>query len=142
MSEEQPQDQAPAPQAASPAPASQSVTENQWAMFTHLAALAGLIIPYGNLVGPLILWVLKKDELPEVDRHGKEAVNCQISASIYMTVGGAIGTFLLAILIGIPILLLVGVVWLVFVIILPIIAGLKAKEGEFYRYPMTIRFLK
>ena len=107
----------------------------QWAMFCHLAGLAKYVpIPLSNVLAPLILWQIKKDQSPFVDDQGKEAVNFQISITIYAIICGllfcaGIGVFLLPV---------VGVLDLVFIII----AGLKANEGELYRYPLTIRFIR
>lgn len=106
-----------------------------WAMFCHLAGLAGYIMPVvGNIIGPLILWQVKKDEYGFVDEQGKEAVNFQISMSLYALISiplffVCVGPFLLA---------AVGIVDLV----LLIIAAVKANSGEHYRYPLTIRFIK
>ena len=105
-----------------------------WAMFCHLSALAGFIIPFGNVIGPLILWSLKKDEFELVNDQGKEALNFQISILIYL--------FASAILIiaVIGIVLLIGVAF--FGLIFTVIAAIKANEGERYRYPLTIRIIK
>jgi len=101
----------------------------------HFLSFAGLIgIPFGNILGPLILWVLKRDEAPSVDEHGKESINFQISMTIYTIVAG------LSILILIGFLLLPAIIVLNMVLV--IIAGTKAANGEFYRYPLTIRFIK
>ena len=106
-----------------------------WAMFCHLAGLAGCVIPVvGNIVGPLILWQIKKEDFPFVDEHGKEAVNFQISMSLYALISIplffiCVGPFLLA---------AVGIVDLVFLLI----AAVKANNGQHYRYPLTIRFIK
>jgi len=106
-----------------------------WAMFCHLAGLAGIVIPaVGNIVGPLILWQIKKDEYPFVDEQGKEAVNFQISMTIY----GLICIPLFFICIGPFLLAAVGVVDLVFLLI----AAVKANNGQHYRYPLNIRFIK
>ncbi len=103
-------------------------------MLCHLTALAGVIIPFGNLLGPLIVWLVKRDESPLVDREGKESLNFQISMSIY-----AIVSFLFIVLfIGIPMLVIVGLVDL----ILTIVATVKTANGESYVYPLTIRFLR
>jgi uncharacterized protein len=118
------------PPAASPAP-SQSKT---WDMLCHLSALAGFIIPFGNIIGPVLVWQIKKNEFPSVDVHGKESVNFQISVVIYAFIG-----FLLTfVLIGIPLLVLLALGSLVLIVI----ASIKANNGEAYRYPATIRFLK
>lgn len=101
----------------------------------HFLALVGYIgIPFGNILGPLILWVIKKDELPSVNEHGKESINFQISMTIYAIVAG------LTIFVFIGFLLLPAV--LVINLVLVIIAGVKAANGEFYRYPLSIRFIK
>ena len=108
---------------------------NMWCMFCHLAAFAGAVgIPLGNVVGPVVVWAIKKNEIPEVDAHGKEAINFQISMLIYFAVGFAL-TF---VFVGIFVLVAVGIAWLVLVIM----AAVKANDGELYRYPVTIRFLK
>ncbi|HYE75506.1 MAG TPA: DUF4870 domain-containing protein [Blastocatellia bacterium] len=106
------------------------------AMFCHLAGVAGLIIfpVILNVVGPLIVWSMKKDQSWFIDDQGKEAVNFQISLSIYLF----IASLTVIVLIG---FLLAPAVWLGGVI-LSIIAALKANEGGTYRYPMTIRFIK
>lgn len=113
----------------------QNKDAQMWAMICHLSALCGFIgIPLGNILGPLIIWLIKKEGAPFVDEHGKEALNFQISMTIYVIVA----ILLTFILIGLPILLGLLVADLVFLII----AALKANKGESYRYPITIRFLK
>ncbi len=103
-------------------------------MLCHLTALAGVIIPFGNLLGPLIVWLVKRDESSLVDREGKESLNFQISMSIYAIVS----SLLILLLIGIPMLVIVGLVD----IILTIVASVKTANGESYTYPLTIRFLR
>lgn len=106
-----------------------------WAMFCHLAGLCGYILPIvGNIVGPLILWQIKKEEFPFVDSQGKEALNFQISIAIY----AIICVPLMFICVGIFLLYAVGIFDLVFLII----ASIKANNGEDYRYPLTIRLVK
>ena len=108
---------------------------NTWAMFTHLSALSGWIgVPFGHIVGPLILWLIKKDQSPVLDAHGREALNFQISSVIY----GIIAAILLIVLVG---FVLVPIV-VVGNIVLTIVGAIKANNGELYRYPLTIRFLK
>jgi uncharacterized Tic20 family protein len=106
-----------------------------WAMFCHLAGLFGFGLPLvGHVVGPLIIWALKRDEHPFIDHQGKEAINFQISMVIYM----ALVTPTLCIVIGfvlLPVLLVTDVV-------LIIIAAVAASRGEAYRYPLTIRLVK
>jgi uncharacterized Tic20 family protein len=107
----------------------------QWAMFCHLLGLAGIVVPVvGNIVGPLVMWQIKKDEYPFVDEQGKEALNFQISMSIY----GIISAILILACIGAFLLPAVYIVNLVFLLI----AAIKANNGHHYRYPLTIRFIK
>lgn len=102
-------------------------------MLCHLSALAGFIIPLGNIIGPLVIWMLKKDDYPIVDDQGKESLNFQISMTIYIIVS----IVLIIVLIGIALLILLGI----FELIVIIIASIKANEGVKYRYPLTIRFI-
>jgi uncharacterized Tic20 family protein len=111
-----------------------SLQARQWAMFAHLSALAGLIIPFGNVLGPLIIWQIKKNEFAFVDDQGKEALNFQITVAI----AGIISVLLMLILIGFLLIFAVGLAALVFCII----GGIKANEGERYRYPFTLRLVK
>ena len=106
----------------------------QWAMFCHFAAFLGLAIPFGNLLGPLIVWQLKKELDPFVDAQGKEALNFQISVSM----AAMLCFLLMVVVIGFPLLALVGITALV----LTIIAGIKANEGQAYRYPFSWRLIK
>lgn len=111
-----------------------SKDEKQWGMIVHLAALSGFIIPFGNIIGPLVVWAVKKEELPFVAEQGKEAINFQISMMIYAFIS-AVLTLLLIGFLGLIVVALAA-------LILPIIAGLKAGDGHEYRYPATIRLLK
>jgi len=108
--------------------------ENMWAMFCHLASFAGLVFPFvGSVLGPLVVWLLKKDEYPLVDDQGKEAMNFNISMVIYYVVS----IILIIVVIGIP--LLIGL--FLFDVIVTIIAMVKASEGVKYRYPLAIRLI-
>jgi hypothetical protein len=93
-----------------------------------------LVFPLGNVIGPLIVWLLKKDEMPLVDREGKESLNFQITISLIALVAGLL-TF---ILIGLPLLVLIGLVNLVFIIL----ASLEASNGRPYTYPFNLRLIK
>ena len=108
--------------------------ERNFATFAHLAALSGyLLLGIGWIAGPLIIWMIKKDDMPFVAQQGKEAVNFNISMFIYWTVL----SFTICIGIGVIILPLLGLAH----IILIVIAAMKANSGEAYRYPVTIRFI-
>lgn len=104
-----------------------------WGMFAHLAALAGFVIPFGNLIGPFIVWQVKKEE-PFVEAQAKESLNFQITVSI----AAIVCLILLLVLIGALLLPLLGLAALV----LTVLAGLKANQGESYRYPFCIRLIK
>ncbi len=108
--------------------------ENMWAMFCHLSALAGFVIPFGNIIGPLIIWTVKKDEYPHVNDQGKEAINFQISITVYIL----ISVLLIFVVIGIPLLIILGI----FSLIMTVIAAINANDGQKYRYPFTIQFIK
>jgi uncharacterized Tic20 family protein len=106
-----------------------------WAMICHLGGLAGIVIPFiGNIIAPLVVWQIKKNDYPFVDEQGKEAVNYQISMTIY----GLISAVLTFLCIGFFLLAAVVIVDLVFLLI----AAVKANNGYHYRYPLTIRFIK
>lgn len=103
-------------------------------MLCHLLAFSGFIIPFGTILGPLVIWLIKKDQSSFVNDQGKESLNFQISIIIYSIVAA----ILCLIFIGFVLLIAIGIVWLIFVII----ASVKANEGKMYRYPLTIRFIK
>ena len=106
-----------------------------WCVLCHAMALLGLFTHFlGHIFGPLIVWLIKRNDGADIDAHGKESLNFQLSMLIY----DAVAVFLCIVLIGIPILLLLWVLNTVLVII----ASIKASEGELYRYPFTIRFIK
>lgn len=107
--------------------------DRTWAMIVHLSSLSGFIIGVGWIIAPLIIWILKKDDLPFTNQEGKNALNFQIT----MAIASAISGILVMIFIGIFGLIAIAVMQLIF----PIIAGVKASEGKSYTYPMTIRFL-
>jgi uncharacterized Tic20 family protein len=115
-------------------PSPKDKNENTLGIVCHILAFAGLAIPLGSILGPLVLWLMKRAESPYLDAVGKEAVNFNISFMIY----AVIAAFSIFALIGFVLFPLVCLVWLIFVIM----AALKASEGKFYRYPLTIRLLK
>jgi uncharacterized Tic20 family protein len=102
-------------------------------MLCHLTAFAGFIVPLGNIIGPLVMWLIKKDQYPFVDDQGKESLNFQISVLIYAFISG----ILVFVVIGIFLLIALGI----FVIVMVIIATIRANEGQRYRYPLTIRII-
>lgn len=106
----------------------------KWALLAHLSGFLGGLIPMGNLIGPLLIWQLKKDAHPFIDDQGKEAMNFQIT----VTIAALICAALMLILIG---LLLIWVV-VIGAVVLMIIAAIKANEGQAYRYPFCWRIIK
>jgi uncharacterized Tic20 family protein len=128
-----------------------------WSMLCHISALAGIFFSLGNVLGPLLAWQIKKNELPEIEPHGKEALNFQLTILIiniaawivfagilggfgwglghmwrspFYFIGGGFG-------IGLIISIINFAAW-----VLAVIAGLRANNGEHYKYPFAIRFVK
>ncbi len=110
--------------------------ERQWAMYVHLSALCALAgVPAGFVLGPLLLWQYKKDAMPALDAHGKDAINFQLAMTIYMVIAGIFTVFCF---VGVIPLLGLGV----YSMVMSVINGIAASEGRPYRYPGTIRFLQ
>ena len=107
--------------------------ERQWAMFAHIGTFSSMFVPLGNIIAPIFIWQMKKHESEFVVDQAKESLNFQITIMIY-----ALISFLLF-FIFIGIFLIFALV--IFSLIVVIIAGLKANEGEYYRYPMCIRLI-
>lgn len=110
------------------------VSENQWAMFAHLSGLATFVVPFSNVIIPLIIWQVKKDSMKFASSEALEALNFQISLTIY----SIIATMLMVILIGFPIIF--GL--MIFDIIMVIKAAINANKGVPTRYPITLRLVK
>lgn len=107
----------------------------KWAMLCHIIALSGfIVVGFGFIVGPLIIWLLKKEDDPFIDEQGKEALNFQITMLIAAAIAGILTLVFIGILLGIA----VGILMIVF----PIIAAVKANDGVHYQYPLSIRFIK
>jgi uncharacterized Tic20 family protein len=123
-----------------------SAEERQWAMFAHLSALLGALLTgafgggWGCFIGPLIIWLVKKDTMPFVNDQGKEALNFNITVAIACVILVLLSVMTLGIglIIAIPLWVIIGIAWLVFTII----AAIKANEGVSYRYPFTLRLIK
>ena len=123
-----------------------SAEERQWGMFAHLSALLGGFVTagwagsIGCFIGPLVIWMMKKDTMPFVDDQAKEALNFNITVAIIFFVLFVLTlvTLGIGIFLTLPLMVIVGIAWLVFTII----AAVKANQGERYRYPMTLRLVK
>lgn len=109
--------------------------DNTMGMLCHLLSLVQLLgVPFGNILGPLVIWLVKRDEDPFVDACGKESLNFQISMTIYMI----ISAILILLFVGVFMVMILMVVNVVYTVI----AAIKASEGTYYEYPFTIRFIK
>lgn len=120
------------PLSGGPSPAAVEEETRRWALILHLSQLAGYLLPLAGIIAPILIWQLKKTDLPGLDAHGKAVCNWIISALLY----GIISVVLMIVLIGIPLLIVLGVLGIVF----PIIGGIKANAGEVWKYPLAIPF--
>lgn len=122
-----------------------SAEERQWAMFAHLSALLGGLLTgavggWGSFLGPLIIWLLKKDTMPFVNDQAKEALNFNITVSAIFLILGILTviTLFIGAIVTVPLAIIVGVTALVFIVI----AAIKANDGVAYRYPFSVRLVK
>lgn len=106
----------------------------QWALILHLSQFAGFIVPFAGLLAPILIWQLKKDDIPGLDEHGKNIANWMISAFIY----GFVSALLTIVLIGFVGLIAIAIMAVVF----PIIGAIKANDGVAWKYPLSIAFFK
>src|SRR6266550_1242562 len=122
-------------QQSAPSPVTSGSTNvRTWCILAHATALVGFLVPVaGHIVGPLIVWLAKRQDSPEIDAHGKESMNFQISMLIWNVIAG----ILCLVLIGIPLLILLHILNIIFVIV----ASIQASEGKLYRYPLAIRLI-
>jgi len=117
-----------------PATTSTSSNVRTWCVLAHATALVGFLVPLaGHIVGPLIIWLAKRADSAEIDAHGKESLNFQLSMLIY----NLIAAVLCLVLIGFFILVILHILNIVLVII----ASIQASEGKLYRYPLAIRLI-
>ncbi|MCL5269638.1 MAG: DUF4870 domain-containing protein [bacterium] len=119
---------------ATPAATPVDSSVKNWLLILHLVQFVMFLgIPLGNVIAPLVVWLIKKDEWPDIDRHGRAILNFQISMSIY-----AVVCIVLAFLvIGIPLLIALGI----FDLVMIIKGAIKANEGVLIKYPLSIRIL-
>ena len=118
----------------STSPTSTSTSVRTWCILAHATALVGFLVPVaGHIVGPLIIWLAKRQDSPEIDAHGKASMNFQIS----MLIWNCVAAILIIVLIGIPLLILLHILNIIFVIV----ASIQASEGKLYRYPLAIRLI-
>ncbi|MCC8145317.1 MAG: DUF4870 domain-containing protein [Bacteroidales bacterium] len=110
------------------------MSENSYIALMHLSQFAGYLIPFLGFIAPVVLWLLNKDENIKVDRNGKNIINFMLSWLIYFICAG----ILVFLLIGIPIAIALGIMQIVFIIM----AALKAMDGEYWKYPLSLTILK
>jgi uncharacterized protein len=104
------------------------------AVAAHLSTFAGLVVPFGSVIGPLAVWLTCRDRDPFIDQAGREALNFGITIAIY----GAVLLVAALMLVGIPLLVVGVVAW----VVLGSLAAVKASEGQAYRYPLTMRLVR
>jgi uncharacterized protein len=105
---------------------------NQWGMFIHLSQFCGYIVPLAGLIVPIVLWQIKKNESEVIDQHGRIVLNWIITQLILAIVF----VLLIFVVIGIPLLIALAVVGIIF----PIVGAVKANDGEVWPYPCSIKF--
>jgi uncharacterized protein len=108
--------------------------ERTWAMLCHLSALAGFLVPFGSIIGPLIVWLIKKDEMPIVNEHGRKALNFQIT----MAIAYLVCFMLMFAVVGVILLPMVAI----FSFVMIIIASVKANDGKEFTYPLSLNLIK
>ena len=111
-----------------------SKDERMWAMLCHLSALAGFIIPMGSIIGPLIVWLIKKDEMPLVAEHGRKSLNFQLT----MFIAYIVCLILMFAVIGVILLPIVAI----FSFIMVVIGAIKTNDGKEFNYPFSLQLIK
>ena len=104
------------------------------AVAAHLSTFAGLVVPFGSVIGPLAVWLPRRDRDPFIDQAGREALNFGISIAIY----GVVAVVAALMLVGIPVLIVGVIAW----VVLASLAAVKASQGQAYRYPLTMRLVR
>jgi uncharacterized Tic20 family protein len=144
----------PRPESSGPAiemvPATSSEHTRSWCIGLHLSGFSGILLGWSlmHILAPLAIWLIKRADSPEIDTEGKEVLNFQISYSIYGVIAATlcwISAVLCVVLVGLALLpialILLGTIIVTWIVCM-IIAAVKVSNGESYRYPFTIRFLK
>lgn len=110
------------------------MSENTYIVFMHISQFSGYIAPLLGFILPLVMWLSNKDKSALIDEHGKNIINWLISLMIY----AIISAFLVFIVVGIVTLIILGIL----AILYPIIGAIRASNGSFFKYPLTIKFIK
>ncbi|MGL4944561.1 MAG: DUF4870 domain-containing protein [Thermoguttaceae bacterium] len=108
--------------------------ENNYCLLMHLSQFANAVVPMAGIALPIVMWATNRDKSPVIDAHGKNIVNWLISAFIYAVISG----LLCLVIVG----FLTLIVLLVLMVVFPIVGAIKASNGEVWKYPMTISFIK
>lgn len=120
--------------------------ERNWAMILHLSVFSAFFLPFlGAVLVPLIIWLLKKDTSSFVNDQGKEVINFNVSIMLYIAVCSFVAFIFLVSIIGIPFILILipfAVLVVPFWFVCTIIGAIRAQEGVYYRYPLSVRFVK
>jgi uncharacterized Tic20 family protein len=125
------------PEPLPPSPGPVDPTTQQWKVILHASAFSGLVIPFGTILGPLIVWLIKKTELPAIDPEGRKVLNFQISYAIYGIASIIIATVGSCLYVPIILPIIVGIAWLVFTIL----GTVKTSNGEDYKFPYVLKLL-
>ena len=118
-------------------PMTSSKEERTWALASHLSAFAGHFFPLGNVLGPLVVWLIKKDEMPLVKDQAKEALNFQIAISLALLACAVMAFTVILAIVAIPL----AIVIYLYAIVYTVIGAVKANEGVAFRYPVTLRLI-
>ncbi len=124
----------PVPPYKQPSQTWENSDDKLWAMLLHFSQFAGYLAPLAGLIVPIVIWQMKKEQSPVIDAHGKNVANWIITEFIAFLVCIP----LVFVFVGVPLLMILGVIGIIF----PIIGGIKANNGEIWRYPMTFEFIK
>ncbi|MFG0319921.1 MAG: DUF4870 domain-containing protein [Planctomycetota bacterium JB042] len=121
---------------------SESITADEqearwWAVALHLSMLSSALVPLAGYVAPVLIWLIKRDEFPQLDRHGRNAVNWMITQLLL----GVLAIVLFATILLIPVAWLLSIALYVAGIAFPILAAIFAKDGRTWRYPASLPIL-
>jgi uncharacterized Tic20 family protein len=135
-----------APNPASPTPPLQpdEVRQRTWNMWCHLSALSGLLVPFGNFLGPLLVWQIRKHELPGVEAHARAALNFQITLFLAGLAGIALAFVSVFFCLGflfVPLIVLLLAALSIAALVFTVIAGIQANDGREYHYPWSLKLL-
>jgi uncharacterized protein len=129
----------PYPGALPPVGGVPSSEEKNWALAAHMSALV-MLISVPGVLGPLVVWLIQRDKMPFVNEHGKEALNFQLTQ--FLVILGCVIIGFVTCSVGFIITGPIAIADVIFALVMAVIAGLKAGNGERYQYPLTWRLIK